>query len=226
MRTDTTVPGARAAERSAQVKGAARRAGDTQQNALPPWRLDEHGPLLLQIARTAISNALGRAVALPEPISEAADVLQAPGASFVTLNQHGQLRGCIGSLQAHRPLIQDIQANAVAAALHDPRFTPLTLSELDITTVEVSVLSAMQPLPFTSEADALALLRPGVDGVVFEFGRYRSTFLPQVWEQLPKPRQFMAHLKQKAGLAPDFWAPGVRLQRYTVHKFKESEVSS
>lgn len=188
--------------------------------------LNGHGQLLLQIARTAISNALGRALAMPEPTGQAAEVLQAPGASFVTLNQRGQLRGCIGSLQAHRPLMADIQANAVASALHDPRFAPLTLPELDITTVEVSVLSAMQPLLFDSEADALTQLRPGVDGVVFEFGRYRSTFLPQVWEQLPKPRQFMAHLKQKAGLAPDFWAPGVQLQRYTVAKFKETEGTS
>lgn len=185
-----------------------------------------HGTLLLQIARAAISNVLGQAVALPEPTGQAADVLQAPGASFVTLNQQGQLRGCIGSLQAHRPLITDIQANAIAAALHDPRFSPLTLVELDITTVEVSVLSAMQPLPFTSEAHALAQLRPGVDGVVFEFRHYRSTFLPQVWEQLPNARQFMAHLKHKAGLAPDFWAAEVSLQRYTVSKFKEVEGAS
>lgn len=184
------------------------------------------GQLLLRIARAAISNALGQAVALPEPAGQTAELLQASGASFVTLNQHGQLRGCIGSLQAHRPLIKDIQANAVAAALHDPRFAPLTLDELDITTVEVSVLSAMQSLPFASEADALAQLRPGVDGVVFEFGRYRSTFLPQVWEQLPDAGEFMAHLKHKAGLAPDFWAPGVRLQRYTVSKFKEAEGTS
>jgi hypothetical protein len=182
--------------------------------------------LLLQIARTAISNELGRALAMPEPTGQAAEMLQAPGASFVTLNQRGQLRGCIGTLQAQRPLIQDIQANAVAAALHDPRFAPLTSPELDITTVEVSVLSAMQPLPFDSEAHALAQLRPGVDGVVFEYGRHRSTFLPQVWEQLPNARQFMAHLKQKAGLAPDFWAPGVQLQNYTVSKFKEVDGSS
>ncbi|MGB4585295.1 MAG: AmmeMemoRadiSam system protein A [Rhodoferax sp.] len=187
---------------------------------------NEHGPLLLQIARSAISNKLGQAVALPEPSSQAADVLQAAGASFVTLNQQGQLRGCIGSLQAHRPLMVDVQANAIAAALHDPRFAPLRLVELEITTVEVSVLSAMQPMPFSSEADALAQLRPGVDGVVFEFGRYRSTFLPQVWEQLPNARQFMAHLKHKAGLAPDFWAAEVRLQRYTVAKFKEVEGAS
>ncbi|MFZ2393098.1 AmmeMemoRadiSam system protein A, partial [Rhodoferax sp.] len=187
---------------------------------------NEHGPLLLQIARSAISNKLGQAVALPEPSSQAADVLQAAGASFVTLNQQGQLRGCIGSLQAHRPLMVDVQANAIAAALHDPRFAPLRLVELEITTVEVSVLSAMQPMPFSSEADALAQLRPGVDGVVFEFGHYRSTFLPQVWEQLPNARQFMAHLKHKAGLAPDFWAAEVRLQRYTVAKFKEVEGAS
>jgi AmmeMemoRadiSam system protein A len=187
---------------------------------------NEQGPLLLQIARSAISNKLGQAVALPEPSSQAADVLQAAGASFVTLNQQGQLRGCIGSLQAHRPLMVDIQANAIAAALHDPRFAPLRLVELEITTVEVSVLSAMQPMPFSSEADALAQLRPGVDGVVFEFGHYRSTFLPQVWEQLPNARQFMAHLKHKAGLAPDFWAAEVRLQRYTVAKFKEVEGAS
>lgn len=184
------------------------------------------GQLLLQIARAAISNVLGQAVALPEPAGGTADVLQASGASFVTLNQQGELRGCIGSLQAHRPLIADIQANAVAAALHDPRFAPLTLVELDITTVEVSVLSAMQPLPFASESHALAQLRPGVDGVVFEFGHYRSTFLPQVWEQLPDARLFMAHLKHKAGLAPDFWAAEVRLQRYTVSKFKEVEGTS
>ena len=181
------------------------------------------GQLLLQIARTAISNVLGQALAQPEPAGQTADVLQASGASFVTLNQQGQLRGCIGSLQAHRPLLADIQANAIAAALHDPRFAPLTLAELDVTDVEVSVLSAMQPLNFDSEEHALAQLRPGVDGVVFEFGRYRSTFLPQVWEQLPNTRQFMAHLKHKAGLAPDFWAAEVRLQRYTVRKFKEVE---
>jgi uncharacterized protein len=182
-----------------------------------------HGKHLLQIARAAISNALGQPVALPEPAGDTSDVLQALGASFVTLNQQGQLRGCIGSLQAHRPLITDIQANAVAAALHDPRFAPLTLLELDITTVEVSVLSAMQPMTFVSEAHALAQLRPGVDGVVFEFGRYRSTFLPQVWEQLPDAAEFLAYLKHKAGLAPTFWAAEVRLQRYTVHKFKEVE---
>lgn len=181
----------------------------------------KNGKELLEIARAAISSALGRLASTPEMAEE----LQALGACFVTLTQQGQLRGCIGSLEAHRPLIADITANAIAAALHDPRFDPLTLYELEVTELEVSVLSPMQPLNFDSEEEALAQLRPGVDGVVFEFGRYHSTFLPQVWEQLPNARLFMAHLKQKAGLAPDFWAPGIRLQRYTVSKFKEVEVT-
>ncbi len=191
-----------------------------------PALSNAHGRLLLQVARAAISNTLGPSMALPDPEGQTADVLHAPGASFVTLNQHGELRGCIGSLQAHRPLFADIQTNAIGAALHDPRFAPLTLRELDITTVEVSVLSAMQPLRFESESHALAQLRAGMDGLVFEFGRYRSTFLPQVWEQLPDAAEFMAHLKHKAGLAPNFWAPEVRLQRYTVSKFKEVEGTS
>ena len=111
----------------------------------------------------------------------------------------------------------------MAAAMHDPRFAPLTLAELGHTEIEVSLLSRLQPLHFASEADALAQLRPGIDGVVFEFERYRSTFLPQVWEQLPSAREFMAHLKRKAGLAPDFWAKGVRLSRYTVSEWTEAK---
>ena len=134
------------------------------------------------------------------------------------------MRGCIGSLEARRTLLADVQANAVAAALHDPRFAPLAVHALEHTEVEVSLLSPMQPLAFASEAEALAQLRPGVDGVLFEFGARRSTFLPQVWEQLPAPDAFMAQLKRKAGLPADFWAGEVRLQRYTVAKWKESEL--
>ena len=175
------------------------------------------GASLLQLARASIATALGQQAAVAS--DDAA--LQAPGACFVTLTQRGQLRGCIGSLQARRSLLADVQANAVAAALEDPRFAPLTLKELPQTDIEVSLLSPMQAMHFDSEADALAQLRPGVDGVVFEFRRYRSTFLPQVWAQLPDPREFMAHLKRKAGLPADFWDGGVRLQRYTVHPWHE-----
>lgn len=178
----------------------------------------EHGRTLLALARAAIGQALGRSLGAAED----APWLQQSGACFVTLTQRGQLRGCIGSLQAHRSLLADLQANAVAAALHDPRFAPLSAAELEHTGIEVSLLSPTEPIAFSSEADALAQLRPGIDGVVFEFGGRRSTFLPQVWEQLPEPRQFMAHLKQKAGLASGFWADGVRLSRYTVQKWREA----
>lgn len=178
----------------------------------------DRGDVLLPIARAAISKTL----VLPHhEADESAPWLFAHGACFVTLTQHGELRGCIGTLEAHRPLLHDVKANAVAAALHDPRFPPLTQAELFHTAVEVSLLTPPEPMEFFSEKDALAQLRPEVDGVIFEYKRYRSTFLPQVWEQLPSPREFMAHLKHKAGLPIDFWSPEVRLSRYTVEKWKE-----
>lgn len=179
----------------------------------------ERGRVLLPIARASISSALGRV----SPAEEKAPWLQEKGACFVTLTQNDELRGCIGTLEAHRSLLLDVKANAKAAAFQDPRFAAMADSELDITQVEVSLLSAMQPLQFAGERDALAKLQPGVHGVVFEYGRYRSTFLPQVWEQLPNVVEFMAHLKHKAGLSPNFWAEEVRLSLYTVSKCKESD---
>ncbi len=177
------------------------------------------GRTLLPIARAAICTALGG----DAQADEDAPWLQELGASFVTLTQRGKLRGCIGTLQAHRSVLTDVKANAVAAALRDPRFSPLVAAELGHTQIEVSLLSATQALHFKSESQALAQLRPGVDGVVLEYGHYRSTFLPQVWEQLPSPTEFLAHLKHKAGLPPDFWADGMQLQRYSVTQWKESD---
>jgi AmmeMemoRadiSam system protein A len=174
--------------------------------------------VLLSLARGAIGHALGG----PDIAVQTALWLQQPGACFVTLTQQGKLRGCIGTLQAYRALQADVRANAVAAAFSDPRFAPLVAGELAATQVEVSLLSPMEALTFSSEAGALAQLRPGIDGVVFEYGSRRSTFLPQVWEQLPRPAEFMAHLKRKAGLSEGFWHHEVRLQRYTVSKWKES----
>jgi hypothetical protein len=179
----------------------------------------EQGRVLLPIARAAISTALG----LVHRADEDASWLKEEGACFVTLTQSQQLRGCIGTLEAHRPLLADVKANAQAAAMRDPRFSPLTAAELDRTEIEVSVLSAMQALQFTDETEALAQLQPGVHGVVFEFGRHRSTFLPQVWEQLPSVVEFMMHLKYKAGLSANFWAEEVKLSCYTVSKWKESD---
>lgn len=180
----------------------------------------EHGHVLLPIARATISTALGQA----RQADERAFWLQEQGACFVTLTQNGELRGCIGTLEAHRPLLQDVKANAHAAAFRDPRFAPLAATELKKTEVEISLLSGMIPLQFSGERDALKQLKPGIHGVVFEYGRHRSTFLPQVWEQLPNVVEFMAHLKYKAGLSPDFWAEDVKLSWYTVCKWKESDL--
>lgn len=147
--------------------------------------------------------------------------LDSPGAAFVTLTVRatGALRGCLGSLTAHRPLGQDVAANAVAAAFEDPRFDPVTAAELPGLAVEVSVLSAPEPLVTGARIDragAAVLLRPGIDGVILTAAGRRSTFLPQVWEQLPDPEEFLAHLVAKAGLPPGYWGSDVVLERYTV----------
>jgi AmmeMemoRadiSam system protein A len=182
---------------------------------------EQKGKILLPIARAVISDALGKQ---SKSLDENLPWLHDKGASFVTLTMNQHLRGCIGSLEAHRPLLLDVKANAYAAAFRDPRFSPLSIAELDKTEIEISLLSPQQPLSFKDEADALAQLRPQIDGVVFKYGHYRSTFLPQVWEQLTDPTTFMVHLKHKAGLHPEFWHDDVELYRYTVTKFKEKDL--
>jgi len=178
----------------------------------------ELGAALLRLARATIGEKLGK----PLPVDARHARLHEPGATFVTLTQQGQLRGCIGSLEAHRPLAQDVRENAQAAAFRDPRFSPLAVEEFEFTSVEVSLLTPAMPLAFSDEADFMAQLRPGLDGIVFQYGRHRSTFLPQVWESLPEPEQFMQQLKRKAGLPPNFWHETVSISRYEVTKWKES----
>ncbi len=178
------------------------------------------GDTLLLLARQAIADKLGVAHA-PAPDLAAHPELARPGAVFITLTRHGNLRGCIGSLEARRPLAEDVVANARAAAFSDPRFAPLIAAELAATRVEVSLLTPAQPMSFSSEADAIGQLRPLVDGVILEVGRQRGTFLPQVWENLPEARQFMHELKRKAGLPADFWSNEVKLSRYQVQKWRE-----
>jgi AmmeMemoRadiSam system protein B/AmmeMemoRadiSam system protein A len=181
---------------------------------------DARGEVLVPLARCAIGDIFG----LIHPVDESHGFLQEIGASFVTLTRHGKLRGCIGSLQAHRPLLQDVKANAKAAAFLDPRFQPLTQTEFATTQVEVSLLSPSEPLEFGSEEEALRFLRPGVDGLILEYNGSRATFLPQVWESIAEPAQFLRQLKRKAGLELDFWAADLRLLRYTVVKFGEEEL--
>jgi len=177
------------------------------------------GNMLIALARAAITTKLD--MHMHGVDCSGADWLEESAATFVTLSKHGELRGCIGTLEAYRPLIEDVQANAIAAAFHDPRFLPLSREEYSSLQVEVSLLSSMQAIDAGSERIALSNIRPFIDGVVFKYGSYRSTFLPQVWEQLPDPVQFMAHLKQKAGLSADFWHPDVIMYKYQVYKYHE-----
>jgi AmmeMemoRadiSam system protein A len=182
---------------------------------LPP----DAGRVLLPLARAAIAAQLG----LSHAANDDLPWLKSSGASFITLMLGAKLRGCIGTLRAHRALAEDVKANAVAAAFRDPRFPPLGASEFSGVALEVSVLSALERLSFTDELDALRQLRAGIDGVVFEYGHHTGTFLPQVWEDFKEPSDFLAHLKYKAGLPPDFWDREVRLSRYTVFKWREIE---
>jgi AmmeMemoRadiSam system protein B/AmmeMemoRadiSam system protein A len=178
--------------------------------------LDEAGPVLLGLARGAVESRLfgtRRSADLPW--------LEQPGATFVTLMREGELRGCIGSLQAARPLGTDVAENALGAAFRDPRFAPVSVEEWPRCRVEVSLLSTPKPLAFADEADLLAQLVPGEDGVILEAEGRRSTFLPQVWESLPDKRAFLRELARKAGLPPDLRLARCRISRYRVAKWKE-----
>ncbi len=183
------------------------------------------GPLLIALARAAIAEQLAIPYAIPFAASDiqACDWLQQQSASFVTLHIDGNLRGCIGSLKAYRPLMEDVRSNAVHAAFQDPRFAPLSPEEFERIDIEVSLLTAATPIHFSSEADALQQLRPHIDGVILNHEYHSATFLPQVWEQLPTPETFMQHLKQKAGLPAGFWSDDVQLSRYEVEKFSEND---
>jgi AmmeMemoRadiSam system protein B/AmmeMemoRadiSam system protein A len=135
-------------------------------------------------------------------------------AAFVTLKKDGDLRGCIGSLEAHRPLHEDVAENAFAAAFRDHRFSPINESEIDDVELSISVLTEPELLVFTSEKNLISQLRPGVDGLILTDGGYRGTFLPSVWEHYPQAETFFRHLKEKAGLPADHWSGTIKLERY------------
>ena len=186
------------------------RTGD---NALP----QDAGDVLLPLARAAIARELGISL----PARDDLPWLGQHGACFITVTEDERLRGCIGTLRPHRTLLEDVRSNAIAAAFRDPRFKALTAGEFGAVSLEISVLSPLVPLSFADEQDALRQLRVGIDGIVFEYGHHSSTFLPQVWENLKEPAEFLANLKYKAGLPPDFWDRDVKLQRYTAAKWRE-----
>ncbi|MDP1900342.1 MAG: AmmeMemoRadiSam system protein B [Rubrivivax sp.] len=182
---------------------------------------DRLGRALGAVARRAIAQGLGLADdTVPAVTGHAA--LDELGACFVTLHDaEGELRGCVGRLEATRALVEDVHANALAAAFNDSRFEPLRASEWSGLRIEVSLLAPAEPLNVLDEAQAIAELRPGIDGVIFEWRGARATFLPQVWQQLPEAADFIIALKRKAGLPADFWADDVRLSRYRVRSFAD-----
>ena len=173
------------------------------------------GGTLIAIARAAIA-----AGERPHASSWPHDWLRETRASFVTLKLEDELRGCVGTVDAHRSLGDDVANNAYSAAYRDSRFPPVGEDERARLQVEVSVLSARAALEAPSEEAAVALLRPGVDGLYLEFGEMRATFLPQVWESLADPLDFLRELRRKAGLPARFWHERMRLSRYTVEKYK------
>ena len=185
-----------------------------KQSERKPGLDEEHKQWLLRLARESIRQGLTHGTPLPVELAPLPDSLKAVRATFVTLEEHGQLRGCIGTLEAYRPLAQDIAENAYAAAFQDPRFPPVREDELDKLEIHLSLLTPAEPMRFQSEQDLIAQLRPGVDGLILAERGRRGTFLPSVWEQLPEPVQFLEHLKLKAGLPAGYWSDSIKIYRY------------
>lgn len=189
----------------------------------PKSLCEEEHILLCNVAREAIEYGLktGRPPALetarfPAPLRELRS-------SFVTLHKYGELRGCMGNLSATRPLVNDVAQNAFNAAFRDPRFPPVQGRELADIELSISILSPAAPMHFTSEEDLLRQLRPGVDGLILQEGALCGTFLPSVWESLPERRDFLRHLKTKAGLPTNYWSPTVQVLCYTAEKVEEKK---
>ena len=169
---------------------------------------------LLELARRSIQQGFQTGKPLTINLADFPETLRESRATFVTLHRNQQLRGCIGVLEAIRPLAKDIVENAYSAAFKDPRFPKLTADELKDLDIHLSLLTPAEPILFANEQDLLAQMIPGIDGLIVQEGSRRGTFLPSVWETLPKPDQFLRHLKQKAGLAPDYWSDSIRFFRY------------
>jgi hypothetical protein len=181
--------------------------------------------ILLRLARQALTAAVSGQGNMPR--SDAQDlpeVLRQPGASFVTLTIHGELRGCIGALEAYQPLADDVCEHAVAAALQDYRFPPVQPGEIESLEIEISRLTPPQPLQYSKPQELLQLLRFGIDGVILRDGLHRATFLPQVWEKLPDPADFLSHLCAKMGSSPNIWRyRQLQVYVYQVEEFREKQ---
>ena len=178
--------------------------------------------ILIELARQAINYGFSHSQnTLPIILEQYSKTLQQQLACFVTLQKNHQLRGCIGTLTARSPLVQEVVTSAFSAAFLDQRFTKVIPAELPNLKIDISVLTTPKPMKFTSEQDLLTQLQPGIDGLILRVGNNTGTFLPSVWEQLPEPKQFLQHLKNKAGLPMDYWSNKIEISRYETEMFGE-----
>lgn len=177
---------------------------------------------LLLVARGALYHGLESTTVLQPALEDVPQALRATRAVFVTLTRQDRLRGCIGALQGSEPLVWAVADSAHSAGFRDPRFTSLQADELISTSIEISVLSPMDPLPAANRPELLAALRPEQDGLLLQEGQHRATFLPGVWEQFPDPDEFFSHLLTKAGLPAEHWSPDLRFFRYHTQSFSEN----
>lgn len=183
--------------------------------------------ILLEVARGSITNAVHRLAPPSLSLSDFPESLQVDGASFVTLFLENRLRGCIGTLNAYQPLVMDVSEHAVAAALEDYRFRPVVENEIPDLVIEISRLTSPSDISYTQPGELPALLQPGIDGVILRDGTRRATFLPQVWQSLPEPEEFLNHLCQKMGAAPDLWRNKVlHVSVYQVEEFREGHIEN
>jgi len=180
----------------------------------PEHPYERFAPFLLGLARASLAYGVAHGHPpvidrdVPDPL------LLEPRATFVTLERHGQLRGCIGRIEAVLPLIDDLNEHATAAAIHDPRFGPVQPQEVPEIVLSISILTPPEPMAVRDEADLLRQLVPGTDGLILREGRRAATFLPSVWEELTDPAAFVQHLKRKAGWPATYWSGGIRVERY------------
>jgi len=203
-----------------------------QNKQVPIHELNEaQGQLLVKLARYTLMKRLEQQIqqvkydSLKAALTDSC--FQQTGGVFVTLTLSGQLRGCIGNLTSNEPLESGVRRNAINAAFHDPRFAPLNASELEQIEIEISILSEPRPLKYRDGDDLLNKLRPNIDGVIIRQQAASATFLPQVWEQLPRPQDFLAHLCIKAGLAADSWRNSqLEVSSYQVQYFEEHSARS
>lgn len=193
--------------------------GDTDRPGAGGSLCREEQECLREVAEASIRTGLDTGRPLDPQPEHFPTGLLVPGATFVTLKLNGSLRGCVGSFEARRPLLEDVAKNAYAAAFRDHRFSPLTRDELTGLEIHISLLTPLIPLIVRDRQELIRVLRPGVDGLLLEDPPHRSTFLPQVWEALPDPESFLGELFLKAGLSADHWSETLSFSRYGVEEF-------